>query len=286
MFNMLAINPAYAGSRNVISASTIYRKQWLGIEGSPRTIYGSVDMPLRKQKIGVGLTLINDRIGIVNQMSINAQGAYRVQLTSTGTLAFGLQLGMNQFHADYASLDFSRTNSSNLPDQAFSSSIRQVAPNIGAGLYYTTDRWYLGLSGPKLIRNNFSGAYSSQLDVSSFKNRPSRHYFFIAGYVIKLNEQFRLKPSILTKAIPGAPVQTDINMNLWYIDKISLGLSYRTGDALVSMLEIQATPQLRFGYSYDFPITSLAKVHSGSHEVMIRYEFGYSNANIQSPRYF
>ncbi len=286
MFNMLSINPAYAGSRKVMSTSCMYRQQWLGLNGAPRTIYASMDMPIKKEKLGVGMTVTNDKIGIMSQLNANLIGSYRIQVSTRATLAFGLQAGINQFNADYASIDFSKTSSSLLPDQAFSSSVNKIAPNFGTGVYYNSDKFYVGISAPKLIQNNFGAAYSSTKDKSSFRNTQSRHYFFIMGYVFKINELYTFKPSILVKEVPGAPLEIDFNSNFWIQDIVGIGLSYRSKDALVGILEFQVNPQFRFGYSYDYPLTTLIKATSGSHEILVRYEFGYGKSNIKSLRYF
>ena len=286
MFNPLTINPAYAGSRKVISTSVIYRQQWLGIDGAPKTIFASFDTPIKKDKIGLGFTIANDKIGITNQLNANLSGSYQIQVSRKANLAFGLQTGITQFTADYAGVDFSKTNSSLLPDQAFSSSVNKVTPNFGAGLYLSSDKYYVGFSAPKLIKNSFNGAFSAAEDLGKFKYGLSRHYFLTAGCLIKLNEIYKLKPSFLIRAVAGAPLGIDINTNLWIKDVLGIGVSYRTQNALVGIVEFQLNSQLRLGYGYDFPLTNLSNVSSGSHELLLRYEFGFGRSDMKSPRYF
>ena len=286
MFNPLTINPAYAGSRKVMSTSCIYRQQWLGIDGAPKTIFASFDTPIKKDKIGMGLTVTNDKIGITNQLNANFSTSYKIQVSRKASLAFGLQTGVTQFTADYGSVDFSKTNTSLLPDQAFSSSVNKITPNFGAGLYLSSDRYYLGFSAPKLIKNSFNGAFSTAQDLGSFKYGLSRHYFLTAGCLVKINEIYKLKPSFLVRAVAGAPIGVDINTNLWIKDVFGIGVSYRTNNAIVGIIEFQLNSQLRFGYGYDYALTRLSNVTSGSHELLIRYEFGFGRSDMKSPRYF
>jgi type IX secretion system PorP/SprF family membrane protein len=285
MFNMLAVNPAYAGSRDVLSATALYRNQWVGIKGAPNTITFSADMPIKNEKIGLGINITDDRLGVMHNSLLSISYAYRIRLTSKGTLAFGLQASANQYKADYGVVDPTQ-NTTTTPDQSFSGSVTQILPNVGFGIYYTTDRFYIGGSIPKLIKNSLSDYYDPSINFTNFANRENRHFFIVAGYVIPLNYIFKLKPSMLLKAVRGAPLELDINANLWIHDVISVGLSYRTGDSIDGLLEFQVSPQFRFGYAYDMTLTNLGRYNSGSHELMLRYEFGYSKSKIISPRYF
>lgn len=285
MFTMLTVNPAYAGSRDVLSVNSLYRKQWIGLEGAPRTATLTLDMPLKSEKIGLGISIVDDKVGITHTFAANAIYAYRIRIANAGVLSFGIQAGINQISADYTSLDFSKVNGG-LPDNAFSSYVNKIVPNFGAGTYYTTDHWYIGLSAPKLVRNDLSDSYNQEMDNSGFRNRQFRHYFLTAGTVFKLNEMLKLKPSVLFKAVPGANPGVDINANLWIKDKLGIGASYRVGDVVLGMVEIQANQQLRFGYAYDISINGLSGYNKGSHEIMLRYEFGFGKSNYLSPRYF
>jgi type IX secretion system PorP/SprF family membrane protein len=285
MFNMLSVNPAYAGSRDVLSATMLYRRQWVGIQGAPNTISFSADMPIKNEKIGLGINLTDDRLGIMHNSLLGISYAYRIRLTSRGTLAFGLQAGVNQYKADYGSVDPSQ-NTSTSPDLSFNGNVTQIFPNIGFGVYYTTDKFYIGTSVPKLIKNSLSDYYDPSINFTNFANRENRHFFIMAGYVLPLNDALKLKPSMLLKVVHGAPLEFDVNANLWIHNVIALGLSYRTGDSIDALFELQATPQFRFGYAYDMTTTNLGRYNSGSHELMIRYEFGYNRSKMLSPRYF
>lgn len=285
MFNMLSVNPAYAGSRDVLSATALYRKQWVGIEGAPETVTFSMDTPVKGRKIGLGLNIVDDRIGIVHNLMMNGCYAYRVQLSSKGTLSLGLQVGINQYKADYGSVQLSQ-NDLLMPDNAFSGSINRIYPNFGFGAYYTSDKFYVGFAAPKLVKNNLSGKYDPTLDFSSFRNRYNRHFFVTTGYVFDVGSSMKLKPSLLLKGVHGAPIELDINVNVWFHDVVAIGGSYRTGDSFSMLLEFQATPKFRFGYAYDLTVSGLSGNNNGSHEIMLRYEFGYAKSKILSPRYF
>lgn len=273
MFNMLNVNPAYAGSRDVLSATMLRRWQWVNIDGAPRTTTFAADAPLANKKIGLGIIAYNDRIGATNTNALYLNYAYRMRL-SRGTLALGLNAGFAQYRADFLSLTVAQDG-----DPVGALKINKFMPNFGFGVYYNTDRFYIGISTPHLVNNKLTKESASDAI-------QKRHFFVMSGFVVPLSLFVKMKPSVLAKYVQGAPAQLDANLNFWFDDKISLGASYRTGDALVGMLEIQATPQLRIGYAYDASLTHLRKYNAGSHEIMLRYEFGYGKSKIITPRYF
>lgn len=279
MFNTLAINPAYAGSRNVTSATALYRNQWVGIQGAPETITFSLDAPLNNKKVGLGLQVFNDKIGITNTTGAFGSYAYRVRLNK-GTLAFGLQGGASQYRANFHSVALNQVPTD---DIAFSENINKVLVNFGAGLYYSTDRFYMGLSSPQILNNKLSN-FKVQ-NANAFSGQ-ALHMFFATGYVFPLGNVLALKPSVLVKAVKGAPIEADLNATLWINDVIAFGLQYRTEADMAAMVELQASPQIRIGYSYDRSLTKLVQYNSGSHEIMLRYEFGFKKGRILSPRYF
>lgn len=279
MFNMMGVNPAYAGSRGVLSAAAMYRRQWVGIDGAPETYTFSFDMATRDNKVGLGLQAFNDKIGIMQTTGVYGTYAYRIRFENEGSLAIGLQGGISNFRADLTKVDLIDED-----DQAFSQNINVILPCFGAGIYYNSDRFYAGFSVPNLVKSYLrKDAVYYRADVVAKKYM---HFFFIAGYVFDLNEDLKLKPSTLVKAVRGAPVQWDINANLWIRDVISVGASYRTGDAICGLAEVQINDQLRLGYAYDHTISKLVKFNQGTHEIMLRYEFGWEKGRILSPRYF
>ncbi|WP_407430972.1 type IX secretion system membrane protein PorP/SprF [Arcticibacter sp.] len=280
MFNTMAVNPAYAGSRNVVSATALHRNQWSGMEGAPKTTTLTIDAPVRNKRVGLGLQLINDQLGISKTTGAVLSYAYRIRMDK-GSLAFGVQGSGVQYRADYTGVDL---GSGGAYDPAFAENVNKMLFNFGTGVYYNSDKFYIGLSAQDLLNTRIT-EYEAPDDAAggSFKNL---HLFFAAGYVFALDETFKLKPSVLVKGVKGAPVEADINAMLWVNDIIAVGGQYRTSADVAGILEIQATPQIRIGYSYDYSITRLRNFNSGSHEIMLRYEFGFERGKILSPRYF
>jgi type IX secretion system PorP/SprF family membrane protein len=279
MFNMMGVNPAYAGSRGVLSATAMYRRQWIGIAGAPETETFSFDMATRNKKIGLGFQAFNDKIGITTTTGAYATYAYRIRFDNEGSLAIGLQGGISNYKADLSKVDVVDGG-----DDVFTQNINVILPSFGAGVYYNSDKWYAGFSIPNLVKSYLrKDQIYYRADVIAKKYM---HFFFIAGYVFDISDDVKLKPSMLFKAVRGAPVQLDVNANVWIKDVVSLGASYRTGDAVSGLFEIQCTNQIRLGYAYDHPISKLVKYNQGTHEIMLRYEFGWEKGQVLSPRYF
>jgi type IX secretion system PorP/SprF family membrane protein len=276
MFNTLALNPAYAGSRNVVSATGLLRDQWVGVEGAPRTRTFTIDAPVNSNRVGLGLQLFSDKLGRSSNTGVVASYAYRIRM-ARASLSFGLQGSMNQFSADFNALELDPSGLT--VDPAFMANDKKILYNFGTGIYYNTDRFYAGLSSPQLINNSLPGSETKS-------NLQSMHVFFMTGYVIPLNSTFKLKPSVLFKGVQGAPLEADINTSLWIKDVLCIGAQYRTNADMSALVEIQATPQIRLGYAYDQSTTALSSYNSGSHEIMLRYEFGYKLNKVLSPRYF
>ena len=278
MFNTLAINPAYAGSRNVTSATALFRNQWTGIAGAPKTGTLTVDAPILDKRLGVGLQIFSDKLGITQTTGAVVSAAYRIRLDE-GTLAFGLQGNVNQFRADYNSVNLN----TDVYDPAFAYNVNKVLLNFGTGVYYNSDRFFVGLSVQDIVKNRLTDFTTNNAD---FRQTQAMHLFLSSGYVFDLSDDFKFKPSFLVKGVRGAPIEGDINATLWIKDVIGIGAQYRTSADVAGLVEIQATPQIRIGYSYDYSTTALRFSNSGSHEIMLRYEFGFSSGKILSPRYF
>ncbi len=278
MFNMLNINPAYAGSRGVVSATALYRNQWVEIPGAPRTASVSVDMPLKTKKIGLGIQLYDDRLGIERSTGINISYAFRFQLTNSGTLSLGVQAGGLNYRANYTEVRTFQPG-----DPTFNQNINGILPSAAAGIYYNSDKFYIGISSPALLQTKIRD--DNSVDVSSATGR-DLHMYLSTGFVIPFGQGLVLKPSALVKAVSGAPVEYDLNANLWIQNIIALGFSYRTGDAVVGMVELQMSKQLRMGYAYDRTFSNLGSFNRGTHELMLRMEFGSPNSKVASPRYF
>lgn len=276
MFNELYINPAYAGSREYLSTTTLVRQQWVGLDGAPNTQTLSAHKPLFNNKIGAGITFLNESIGVSKRTQINANGAYRLAM-GKNTLSFGLQLGLAGISENLASLGLVNDN------QFATNTGRRLAPNMGFGTYYVTPKWYAGFSIPRLLQNRLDGTSG---EVNNRFNMSDWHYFITAGSLHTINADFKIKPAVMLKATTGAPMELDINALGIYLDRIWAGLGYRTGDAVNAMIGAQINQQLRAGYSYDYTTSKLGTFHSGSHELMIGYDFNFQKDKVVSPRYF
>lgn len=278
MFNYMIVNPAYVGSRDVLSVSSLFRKQWVNVDGAPQTMYLSADMPIKNEKIGVGLALANDKIGVENNTTISGMGSYRVRLSNDLLLSFGLSASTNVYKAAYSDLQSAKTGDPSLNNNVYT----KWQFNFGSGIYLNNDKFYVSLSLPHMINNQ-------RIKTDTLSNtKQKRHFFLGAGYVLKISDVLALKPSFLYKYANGAPMQLDLNANLWYANLVGFGLSYRTGDAFVPMFEINPIEQLRIGYAYDYTynLKRIGVSNGGSHELFLRYEFGKNDKKMITPRYF
>lgn len=273
MFNGLALNPAYAGSHESISATSIMRIQWVGIEGAPRTQTFTIHSPVPSKKIAIGLLFSRDELGIATQNTFYGAYAYRVEMNK-GTLSLGMQGGFRTNNINYTQLG--------IVDPGLQSNQSGILPNFGVGAYYYTTNWYVGASSPSVIQNKFKGNPGT----TELSSTQIPHYFITTGYVFELSPFVKLKPSLLFKSVSGAPLEVDVNTNIILDDKVWFGLSYRSGDAVSCLFDFQVTPQFRFGYSYDYTLSDLNAISSGSHEIMLNYRFVYSKIKIITPRYF
>jgi type IX secretion system PorP/SprF family membrane protein len=280
MFNGLFLNPAYAGSHKYYSSTLLYRNQWANFAGAPKTILASVDglMPTKSENMGLGLILSNDRIGAREQNDIYANYSYQLKFKDGGRLAFGLKAGVSNYQFKNEKLTYWDRG-----DQVFETRASAWLPKFGFGAYYFTKDWYAGLSIPTLI------AYDSKKDFTFDVNQATflqRHYYMYGGYVFKLDDKFKMKPSMLIKYLPSAPIEADVNLHLMYKEQIWLGAGYRTRDGLVFTIEYQTNTRFRVGYAYDAPLTRMRLYSAGSHEIMIGYDFGKDIVKIKTPRYF
>jgi type IX secretion system PorP/SprF family membrane protein len=279
MYNMLGVNPAYAGNREALSLNFFQRNQWLGIKGAPKTTSLSMDQSIKDGKMGWGLQVYDDELVIEAATGFNGMLSTRIKVSEKGILSGGLSFGMMNYRNNL--IDVNNRNDPN--DQSFIRTDNQWNPSIGMGVYYNTDRFYAGVSTPNILKSRLASYENMN---TSIQKSDDFHLFANAGYVFDLNEEVKLKPSTMVKMVSGAPIQADINMNIWLKDILGFGGSYRTGDAFVGMVELQATSNLRFGYAYDMPFNPLKYFTKGSHELMLRYEIGNFKTKIKSTRYF
>ena len=276
MFNTLAVNPGYAGSRGALNVTGLFRNQWVGIEGAPVTQTFFAHTPFISKNMGLGISVVNDKIGPINQTMMYGDYSYTIKVTENSKLAFGLKGGVNIIKGNLTNIDIKEQN-----DESFSSNIDyKPLPNFGFGLYYHSESWYVGLSTPKLLQNKIE----SSVDYSKLSEK--RHYFLIAGYVFDVTNSIKFKPSILTKVTEGAPLSLDITANFLFKEKLWLGVGHRLGDSFSALMQLQINEQLRVGYAYDYTISKLTKYNFGTHEIMLSYDFIFRKDKILSPRYF
>lgn len=275
MYNTINVNPAYAGSRGVMSIFGLYRTQWVGLDGAPVTSAFSVNSPIENTNLGVGLSFVNDRIGPTIENTISADVSYTIQTSEQYKLSFGVKGTANLFN-----LDPTKLNPVNQGDPLLQNLSNNFSPNVGAGVYLHSNKSYLGLSVP----NFFESKRYSNNDVAVFKER--MNMYFIGGYVFDLSPSLKFKPAFLTKMIQGAPLQLDVSGNFLINDKLMLGAAWRWSAAMSFMAGFQITEGLYAGYGYDLETTKLANYNSGSHEIFLRFELFKRQSRVVSPRFF
>ena len=277
MYNTININPAYAGSRGAMSIFAMHRTQWVGLDGAPVTNVASINTPLNGTNLGLGVSLINDKIGPTNENTISADLSYTIPTSENYKLSFGIKGTANLFNLDITKLNpvdaFPLDPSMQNIDNKFS-------PNIGAGLYLHSDKGYVGFSIPNFIE---SKRYDDN-EIAIFKEKIN--YYLMAGYVFDLSPDVKFKPAVLTKVVAGAPLQLDVSTNFMFIDKFTVGLAYRWSAALSAMVGFQVSDGMYIGYGYDHETTRLNNYNSGSHEIFLRYEIFKNNDKITTPRFF
>lgn len=277
MYNTIEINPAYAGSRGALSVFGLYRTQWVGLDGAPETSTFSVNTPLSNSDLGLGVSLVNDKIGPTTENTLSADLSYTIPTSESWNLSFGIKGTANLFN-----LDINKLSMEDQDDQQFQNLKNRISPNVGAGIYYHSDRAYIGLSVPNFIETN---RYDSD-DTAIFKEKIN--YYLIAGYVFNLDrlEYIKFKPAIMTKMVEGAPLQVDVSGNFMFNDKFVLGAAYRWSASVSAMAGFQVTKGMYIGYGYDHETTRLRKYNSGSHEIFLRFDFFNNYNKMISPRFF
>lgn len=286
MFNETFINPAYAGSKEAMSATLLHRQQWVNFPGRPVTTSFALHGPMQGNKMGLGLNILNEKVGVMNRNLIYASYAYRLKLDDKSTFAMGLMGGLDNQTNRLNTLKVS--NDASAPaDPQFGITPNVVAPNFGAGIYYNTKNLYVGLSVPRLLDNQVRFGTDGSSTVRSTKVAANRFtYYLTGGYLFTLTEEFKLKTNVMLKAVQNAPMQVDLGANLLIRDMFWTGLSYRTGSSLALMLGMQVNKQFLVCYSYDYGLNKIQKYSQGSHEIVINYLFSFTGRKIITPRYF
>ena len=275
MYNTININPAYAGSRGAMSIFGLHRTQWVGLDGAPVTNAASINTPFNESRVGAGLSFITDKIGPTKETNISADISYTIPTSETFKLSFGVKASANLFN-----LDRSMLNPENPADDHLADVDNEFSPNIGAGLYLHSDKFYAGISVPACLQTT---RYS---DNDFAVNQERLNYYLISGYDFDLSPNLKFKPALLTKMVKGAPLQVDVSGNFLIMDKFVLGAAYRWDAAVSGMAGFQITDGLFIGYGYDLETTRLRNYNSGSHELFLRYELFNNFDRITTPRFF
>ncbi|MFZ4105572.1 PorP/SprF family type IX secretion system membrane protein [Flavobacterium sp.] len=274
MYNTINVNPAYAGSRGVMSVFGLHRTQWVGLDGAPVTNAISINTPIKNTNLGVGFSLVNDRIGPIDENNISADLSYTIITSETYKLSFGVKGS-----GDLFSFDPTKLNIYN-PDNSLQSYSNKFSPNIGAGAYFHSDNSYFGLSIPSFFETK---RYSDN-DYAIYKEK--MNFYLIGGHVFDLSSNIKFKPAFLGKMVQGAPLQLDVSANFLFNDKFVLGAAWRWSSAGSLMAGFQVNDGLYIGYGYDLDTTKLAHYNSGSHEIFLRFELFNRQNRILAPRFF
>ena len=280
MYNMNVINPAYAGSKENLSFGLLYRKQWVDIEDSPTTMTFSGSAPVGKN-VGLGLSVINDKIGPVEETNVYADFSYTLNLGGEHRLALGLKAGVT-IHDVGLFTDIGNGHVPDPGDPAFSSDINNTYFNMGAGFFYYTQKYYLALSVPNMLK-------SKHLDYASgtqkFGSEVS-HYFLTGGYVFQLTDNLKMKPSFMLKSAFDVSPSVDGSLNFLFFERFEIGATYRIDDSFGGMVNYAITPSLKIGYAYDHIVSDLNVTTPASHEIMLLFDLNFPKKVSRSPRYF
>ncbi|MTE27051.1 MULTISPECIES: PorP/SprF family type IX secretion system membrane protein [Winogradskyella] len=276
MYNMNIMNPAYAGSRENLSFGLLYRNQWAKIDGGPETGTFFGHAPIGNN-LGLGVSLIADQIGPVKETNAYVDLSYTLRLGGEHRLAFGVKAGAT-FHD--INLTSGNVDVIDMNDPFFGIGINETTPNIGAGFFYYTDKYYLSLSVPNLLS-------SVHLDSNGNKiGSETQHYFVTGGYVFDLSPNTELKPSFMVKSAFDAPTSFDVNLNARFFKKFEIGASYRLDDSFSGLVNFALSPSLRVGYAYDAVSSDIKAFAPASHEVMLLFDLNFPKRVSRSPRYF
>ena len=276
MYNMSVINPAYAGSNEATSLGLLGRSQWVGIDGAPNTFTAFIHSPVGKN-VGLGFSLVHDKVGPVTETFAFVDFSYTIKVTENSNLAFGLKAG-----AAFQQIGLLQLNQVDSGDVSFNQNVNNTHPNFGTGAFYYTDRFYLGVAVPNLLETLHFEKSNGVITKAS----DDRHFFINSGYVFDLNENFKLKPSFLAKYAKQSPLSLDLSANILWQDKLEFGLSHRLDDSWSALVNLRVNNNLRIGYAYDHTTSNLGTFNSGSHELLLLFDFVFVNNNLKSPRFF
>lgn len=274
MYNMIVVNPAYAGLKDGLAINLLYRNQWSSLDGAPETFTAAVHAPVG-EKVGLGASIIRDELGPVKETNAYADFSYTLDLSGSLRLALGVKAGATFHEVGLTSLELQDPS-----DPFFSQNINRTYPNVGTGAFLYNDNFYIGLSVPNLLN-------SVHLDENGLRyGSETNHYFATAGYVFEPTENLKLKPNLMVKSAFNAPTSFDLNLNALFAEKFELGVSYRLDDSFSGIVGFQATPEFRIGYAYDAVVSEINAVAPSSHEIILTYNILRNKKALRSPRYF
>ncbi|MEX0360333.1 MAG: type IX secretion system membrane protein PorP/SprF [Allomuricauda sp.] len=274
MYNTTILNPGYTGTSGNLEANVLYRSQWVGLDGAPETQSFTLQGRLGN-KIGLGLTALNDNIGAANNVKVNGHFAYEIPTGYNTKLSLGLNAGL-----DVLSVDWSKGTYSNAQDPVFSDNLNKTRPIFGIGAFWYSEKWYLGVS-----TDNFLNSKIYNDDEQTVTDRKSQ-YYFMGGYVMDVSNSIKFKPAVLTKHVAGAPFTLEILANFLLQEKGSLGVAYRYDDAISALAGFYLAKKFFIGYAYDYTVTGLDNYNNGSHEIILKYAVLDANKRALSPRFF
>ncbi|MDO6518814.1 PorP/SprF family type IX secretion system membrane protein [Zobellia uliginosa] len=278
MYNTVSVNPAYAGSRGHVSTALLHRSQWVGLDGAPTTQTFNLHSPIGYRGVGLGLSIVNDKIGPTSETYFDIDFSYTVYTSTEGRLSFGLKGSGHLLDVRFSELNQYTSDASLQNDIE-----NKFSPNIGAGVYFHNERFYAGLSVPRILQTLH---FKDGPDPSTAKEQ--MNFYLITGYVWDLNDNVKFKPALLTKLVTGAPLQVDVSANFMFSEKFILGAAYRWDAAVSAMVGFNISKKFLIGLAYDREVTELgaAIYNSGSFEAILRYDFISTKGNLKSPRFF
>jgi len=277
MYNTININPAYAGSRGALSIFGLHRSQWVGLEGAPTTNSFSINTPIADSKVGLGVSFVNDALGVMDENTLSVDFSYTLDLNNHGSkLSFGLKGSANLLNVAYSDLNKYNPND----PQILNDVSNEFTPNIGAGIYWHNEKSYVGFSVPSFLE---STRYDNNIQSTM---QQKMHYYLMGGHVFEINPMLKFKPAFLLKGVEGAPLQADVTANFLIHDKFTIGGAYRWDAAWSALVGFQVTDGMFIGYSYDSDIKALRNYNNGSHEIFLRFELFNKYRRVNSPRFF
>ena len=272
--NFSLINPAYSGSHGLFTATANIRSQWAGEAGSPETQTLSLHGPAGKN-VGLGLSIVNDKVFVLSETHVYADFSYSIEMTESSTMAFGIKAGGSFLNVDLLELGLEN-------DNLFSENLNEFNPNMGAGIFYYTDRFFASVSTVNILQTKHYNKSNTVVSSAS----EAMIFYLSSGYVFDLSDDFKIRPSFMLRAVDGAPVSTDISASILWLDKLEFGISHRIDESISGLFQLRLTDNLKVGYTYDAITSDLSNYNNGSHEFSIILNIGKNNSSRKPPFYW